>query len=211
RGEVAELKDNINTMIDNLRLNTDRNTEQDWLKTNVARLTGMLQGQRDLATVGEMLLTELVPLVHAHQGVLYQMQGEDTPFLKLLASYGNAYQDGYPAQLAVGEGFIGQCAADKRSILVTKVPPDTVPVGMVPFQALPRSIVVFPIQFEDQVKAVIGLASLDDFAAAHRAFLEQLTASIGIVLNSIEATMQTENLLQQSQQLAAELQAQQKE
>ena len=76
RGEVAELKDNINTMIDNLRLTTDRNTEQDWLKTNLARFTGMLQGQRDLATVGQMLLSELVPLVNAHQGVIYQMDAE---------------------------------------------------------------------------------------------------------------------------------------
>ena len=73
RGEVADLKDNINTMIDNLRLTTDRNTEQDWLKTNLARFTGMLQGQRDLATVGRMLLSELAPLVNAHQGLIYQM------------------------------------------------------------------------------------------------------------------------------------------
>ena len=102
RGEVAELKDNINTMIDNLRLTTDRNTEQDWLKTNLARFTGMLQGQRDLATVGQMLLTELVPLVNAHQGVIYQMDSESTPRLKMLASYADSHEHAYPSVAAAG-------------------------------------------------------------------------------------------------------------
>jgi HAMP domain-containing protein/signal transduction histidine kinase/DNA-binding response OmpR family regulator len=212
RGEVAELKDNINTMIGNLRLTTDRNNEQDWLKTNLARFTGMLQGQRDLVTVGKMLLTELVPLVNAHQGVIYQMDVNAAPTLKILASYGNGPREqGYPARLLPGEGFIGQCAVDMRRILVTNVPPDTVPIGSVHLAVLPRSVVVFPVVFEGQIKAVLGLASLNDFAPAHLAFLEQLTASIGIVLNSIEATMQTEGLLQQSQQLAAELQTQKRE
>jgi CheY-like chemotaxis protein/signal transduction histidine kinase/HAMP domain-containing protein len=210
RGEVAELKDNINTMITNLRLTTDRNTEQDWLKTNLARFTGMLQGQRDLATVGKLLLSELVPLVNAHQGLIYQMDVEAGPLLKRLASYGNA-QQGYPERLEPGQGFVGQCATDKRRILVTEVPSDTVPINTVLFPALPRSLVVFPVVFEGQIKAVLGLASLNEFSATHLTFLEQLTASIGIVLNSIEATMQTESLLKQSQQLTNDLQTQQKE
>jgi HAMP domain-containing protein/CheY-like chemotaxis protein len=211
RGEVAELKDNINTMIDNLRLTTDRNTEQDWLKTNLARFTGMLQGQRDLETVGKMLLSELVPLVNAHQGVIYQMDTEGTPSLKLLATYADDHENGYPARLMPGQSFIGQCAVEKRRILVTNPPPDTVRIGSVLFQAVPRSVVVFPVIFEGQIKAILALASLNEFGQGHLAFLEQLTASIGIVLNSIEATMQTEGLLKQSQQLAKELQTQQKE
>ena len=211
RGEVAELKDNINTMIDNLRLTTDRNTEQDWLKTNLARFTGMLQGQRDLATVGKLLLTELVPLVNAHQGVIYQMDVEAVPMLRMLAGYAETAGHEYPQHLRLGEGFIGQCARDMRRILVSDVPSDTIPVGSVFFHALPRNLVVLPVIFEGQIKAVIGLASLGDFSATHLAFLEQLTASIGILLNSIEATMQTEGLLKQSQQLAGELQTQQKE
>ena len=210
RGEVAELKDNINTMIGNLRLTTDRNTEQDWLKTNLARFTGLLQGQRDLAAVGQLLLTELVPLIDAHQGVIYQMDSE-APRLKMLASYADATDVPYPPVLRLGEGFVGQCARDRRRILVADVPPDTVPIGSVFFQALPRNLVVFPVAFEGQMKAVLGLASLNEFSPTHLAFLEQLTASMGIVVNSIEATMQTEGLLQQSQQLAAELQTQQRE
>ena len=211
RGEVAELKDNINTMIDNLRLTTDRNTEQDWLKTNLARFTGMLQGQRDLTTVGKLLLSELVPLVNAHQGVIYQMDVEPQPMLKLLAGYAETPGHEFPLLLHLGHGFIGQCAKDKRRILVSDIPRDTTPVGSVSFQALPRNVVVLPVSFEGQIKAVISLASLGEFSATHLAFLEQLTASIGILLNSIEATMQTEGLLKQSQQLTNELQTQQKE
>ncbi len=210
-GEVAELKDNINTMIRNLRQTTDSNTEQDWLKTNLARFTGMLQGQRDLVSVGKLILSELAPLVDAHQGLIYQMEAEDKPHLQLLASYANACEGGYPAQLEPGAGFIGQCAVEKRRILINDVPADTVPLGSISISVLPRAVVVFPVLFEDQVKAVLLLASLHPFAPAHLAFLEQLTVSIGIVLNSIEATMQTEGLLKQSQQLAAELQTQQRE
>ena len=211
RGEVAELKDNINTMIDNLRLTTDRNTEQDWLKTNLARFTGMLQGQRDLTSVGRMLLSELAPLVGAQQGVLYQMKTEDSAELVLLSAFADNGRDGHPARMAVGEGLIGQCAADKRRMLITDMPDYAVPIRSGLFQAVPRNIIVLPVLFEDRVKAVIELASLSGFTASHLAFLEQLTASIGIVLNSIEATMQTEGLLKQSQQLAIELQTQQKE
>ncbi|QJR38119.1 hybrid sensor histidine kinase/response regulator [Gemmatimonas groenlandica] len=212
RGEVSELKDNINTMIDNLRLTTERNTEEDWLKTNLARFTGMLQGQRDLSTVGALLLSELVPLVNGQQGVIYQVgTGDDATALSLLASYANAHVDGYPDRLPLGGSFLGQCAQDKRFILVTDIPVETVRIGTVFLDALPKSLVVFPVVFEGEIKAVLGLASLGDFAPAHLSFLEQLTTSIGIVLNSIEATMQTENLLKQSQQLATELQTQQRE
>ena len=214
RGEVAELKDNINTMIDNLRLTTDRNTEQDWLKTNLARFTGMLQGQRDLATVGRMLLSELVPLVNAQQGVIYQTEShaetEELSGLVLLSAFANIH-DGYHREIGVGEGLIGQCAAEKRRMLISDIPGTAVPIRSGLFEAIPRNVIVLPVLFEDRVKAVIELASLSAFTASHLAFLDQLTSSIGIVLNSIEATMQTEALLKQSQQLATELQTQQKE
>jgi len=209
RGEVAELKDNINTMIDNLRLTTDRNTEQDWLKTNLARFTGMLQGQRDLTTVGRRLLSELVPLVNAQQGMIYQMESEES--MVLLAGFAGDGEDGHLRRLKSGEGLVGQCAAEKRRIVISDLPPQTVSIRSSLFEAVPRNVVVLPVLFENHVKAVIELASLSFFTASHLAFLEQLTSSIGIVLNSIEATMQTEGLLKQSQQLAAELQTQQKE
>jgi HAMP domain-containing protein/CheY-like chemotaxis protein/signal transduction histidine kinase len=210
-GEVAELKDNINTMIDNLRLTTDRNTEQDWLKTNLARFTGMLQGQRDLATVGRMLLSELAPLVNAQQGVIYQMETEDSASMVLLSAFADDGESGHLRRLKLGDGLIGQVAAEKRRMLISDLPEKTVPIRSGLFEAVPRNVIVLPVLFEDRVKAVIELASLNAFTASHLAFLEQLTASIGIVLNSIEATMQTEGLLKQSQQLAAELQTQQKE
>ncbi len=210
-GEVAELKDNINTMIDNLRLTTDRNTEQDWLKTNLARFTGMLQGQRDLVTVGRMLLSELAPLVMAQQGVIYRMETEESAGMALLSAFADNEEDGHPRYLRAGEGLVGQCAAEKRRILITDLPERTVPIRSGLFKSVPKNVIVLPVLFEGRVKAVIELASLSSFTTSHLAFLEQLTVSIGIVLNSIEATMQTEALLKQSQQLAAELQAQQTE
>jgi CheY-like chemotaxis protein/HAMP domain-containing protein/signal transduction histidine kinase len=211
RGEVAELKDNINTMIDNLRLTTDRNTEQDWLKTNLAKFTNMLQGQRDLGTVGRLLLSELTPLVNAQLGVIYQVTGEDVPSMHLLSAYADDGVHGHPEHLRPGEGLVGQCAMDKRRILITEMPRHTVPIGSALFKSIPRNVVVLPVLFENQVKAVIELASLSEFTTLQMMFLEQLTTNIGIVLNSIEATMQTEGLLKQSQQLAGELQAQQRE
>jgi CheY-like chemotaxis protein/signal transduction histidine kinase/HAMP domain-containing protein len=209
RGEVAELKDNINTMIGNLRLTTDRNTEQDWLKTNLAKFTNMLQGQRDLATVGRLLLSELTPLVNAQQSVIYQMT-EDGRNLRLLSSYA-ADESGHPSILKLGEGLVGQCAIDKQLMLIKDIPSSVTPIASALFKGSPRNIVVLPVLFENQVKAVIELASLEAFTPLQVTFLEQLTASIGIVLNSIEATMQTEGFLKQSQQLAGELQAQQSE
>ncbi len=211
RGEVAELKDNINTMITNLRLTTDLNTEQDWLKTNLARFTNMLQGQRDLTTVGRLLLTELTPLVNAHMGVIYQVENELSPQLRLLSSFAGDADYPHPQVLQFGEGLVGQCAMDKRQRLVADIPTDTVPIRSALLRVVPKNLVVLPILFENQVKAVIELASLSSFTTSQMTFLEQLTDSIGIVLNSIEATMQTEGLLKQSQQLAGELQAQQRE
>jgi HAMP domain-containing protein/CheY-like chemotaxis protein/signal transduction histidine kinase len=211
RGEVAELKDNINTMIDNLRLTTDRNTEQDWLKTNLARFTNMLQGQRDLQTVGRLLLSELTPLVNAQLGVIYQVESDERPSLRLLSAFADDGATGHPQRVEIGQGLVGQCAADKRRMLITSMPAHAVPIGSALFKVVPQNIVVLPVLFENEVKAVIELASVTTFTTLQMALLEQLTNSIGIVLNSIEATMQTESFLKQSQQLAGELQTQQKE
>ncbi|HEX3764602.1 MAG TPA: HAMP domain-containing protein, partial [Kofleriaceae bacterium] len=217
RGEVAELKDNINTMIDNLRATTDRNQEQDWLKTNLAKFTRMLQGQRDLVTVGRMLLSELAPLVGAQHGTVYQLErpdpgevGEPAPgpqLLRLLAAY--ARDDDQPGWIALGVGLVGQAAAEKQRILLTDVPPDYTRIHSSLGGAAPTSVVVLPVLFEGETMAVIELAALRPFTNTHLAFLDQLTQSIGVVLNTIEATMRTENLLQQSQQLTAELQTRQ--
>ncbi|HEY3493734.1 MAG TPA: HAMP domain-containing protein, partial [Polyangiaceae bacterium] len=216
RGEVAELKDNINTMIDNLRATTDRNQEQDWLKTNLAKFTNMLQGQRDLVTVGRTLLSELTPLVDAQQGTIYQMERGESPelgealepkTLRLLAGY--AQRPDQPETIRLGLGLVGQAAAEKRRILLHDVPPDYTQIHSSLGTAPPRSVLVLPVLFEDETMAVIELAALRPFTNTHLAFLDQLTQSIGVVLNTIEATMRTENLLLQSQQLTTELQTRQ--
>jgi HAMP domain-containing protein/CheY-like chemotaxis protein/signal transduction histidine kinase len=212
RGEVADLKDNINAMIGNLRGTTERNREQDWLKTNLAKFSGMMQGQRDLITLGRMLLSELAPLVNAQQGLIYVVDSElNIPRLRKLAGYADSGQGMESRDIAFGEGLVGQCAAQRELILLRDVPPGAVQIQSGLIKAKPRSVIVLPVLFEDEVKAVIELASLDEFTDSHRAFLEQLTGSIGIVLNTIAATMRTESLLSQSQQLAGELQSQQTE
>ncbi len=174
RGEVAELKDNLNTMIDNLRLTTDRNTEQDWLKTNLARFTNMLQGQRDLATVGRMLLSELAPLVEAQNGVIYRVDQEANPHLRLLAAYADDDEAGHPEHLRMGQGLLGQCAVDGRRMLVTSLPADVVPIRSGLFRATPNNVVVLPVLYEGQVKAVIELGSVGSFTDLQISFLEQL-------------------------------------
>ena len=212
RGEVAELKDNINAMIQNLRATTDQNTEQDWLKTNLAKFTRMLQGQRDLMTVGQMLLSELAPLVSAQYGAIYQMDsGNGDSHLKMLAGYALPLNVNQQARLPLGFGLVGQCAVEKRRILLQEMPDDYVRISSGLGESRPRSLIVLPVIFEGQTKAVVELASLAEFTPTHLTFLSQLTESIGIVLNTIEATMRTEGLLQQSQKLATELQAQQTE
>jgi HAMP domain-containing protein/signal transduction histidine kinase/DNA-binding response OmpR family regulator len=211
RGEVAELKDNLNTMISNLRETTESNREQDWLKTNLAKFTGMLQGQRELNTVGQMLLTELAPLVNAHQGTIYHLTGSDGEMqLRLLSSYAHGGER-LAQTIRLGEGLAGQCALEKKRILLADVPPSFITISSSLGQAQQVSIIVLPVLFEGQTKAVIELASLQHFTTGSLAFLELLTQSIGAVFNTIEATMRTEGLLTQSQQLTVELQSRQSE
>ena len=216
RGEVAYLKDNINQMIRNLKETTEHNTEQDWLKTNLARLTRMLQGQRDVITVSRMLLSELAPLVSSQHAVVYLMQppGQNPNAamrLKLIASYGYQVRKNLSMEWAVGEGAVGQAAFEKQRILITNLPEDYVQIVSGLGQAAPRNIVILPILFEGQVKAVIELASFERFQAIHLNFLDQLVEGLGIVFNSIETASSTEALLQQSQSLAGELKSQQDE
>src|SRR5256884_1233638 len=211
QGELAALKDNINEMILNLKETTRKNTEQDWLKTNVARFTRMVQGQRDLLAVSKLVLSELAPLVEAQQGIFYIMteQQDQEPKLKLLASYAFKERRHLSTEYKLGEGLVGQCALEQERILLTDVPPDYIKITSGLGEAKPLSIVVLPVLFEGQIKAVVELASFHRFSDIHLAFLDQLTESIGIVLNTITATMRTEELLKQSQALAEELQSRQ--
>jgi HAMP domain-containing protein/signal transduction histidine kinase len=212
QGEVAAVKDNINEMIRNLKDTTLRNQEQDWLKTNLTKFTRMLQGQRDLLTVGKLILSELAPVVPAQQGVFYIMDKSGRePELKLLASYACREESGLKTSLKLGESLVGQAALEKQRVLLSDAPSDYVKVSSALGAARPMNIVVLPILFEGEVKAVIELSSLERFNSTHQAFLDQLTESIGIVLHTIEANTRTENLLKQSQSLASELQNRQEE
>ena len=211
-GEMAALKDTINEMISNLKEQTLKNAEQDWLKTNLARFSRMLQGERDLATVSNLIMSELAPLVNAQYGVFYvTKREEDEAKLELVASYGAESPDQLKQEFSLREGLIGQAAADRRPILLKDVPPDFIRIGSGLGHAKPANVNILPALFEDEVKAVIELASFGEFNETHQSFLDQLMESVGIVLNTIAATMRTEGLLKQSQLLTTELQARQTE
>ncbi len=211
-GEVASLKDNINEMIRNLKDTTQKNNEQDWLKTNIARFNRLLQGQRDIRHVSNLILSQLVPLVNAHQALFYltkQQDGEN--ILELVASYAAPNRRRPPPRLKLGDGLIGQCAVEKRSVLLNDAPHDYMRISSGLGEAKPSSVIVLPALFEGEVKAVLELGSFERFSTIHTLFLDQLMESIGIVLNTLAANMQTEALLAQSQLLTGELQSQQEE
>jgi signal transduction histidine kinase/DNA-binding response OmpR family regulator/HAMP domain-containing protein len=212
QGEVAALKDNINEMIGNLKDTTLKNSEQDWLKTNLAKFSRMLQGQKDLLTVARLILSELAPVVNAQHGVFYILKAAEEPAkLALLASYAHERPGAVAEEFYLGEGLVGQCALERQKIMLANVPPDYIRISSGLGHAAPVNIIVLPIVFEGQVKAVLELGSFDHFNPTHHAFLDQLTESIGIVINTIEANMRTEGLLSQSQSLARELQSRQEE
>ncbi|SEB04859.1 HAMP domain-containing protein [Variovorax sp. YR216] len=212
QGEVAALKDTINEMIRNLRDTIRKNTEQDWLKTNLAKFSRMLQGQKDLLTVGQLILSELAPVVGAQQAEFYVLTNVGgTPRLKLFASYASAGQNAHGKEIELGQGLVGQCAVEKSKILLTNIANPAFRIATGLSESAAMDVIVLPIVFEGEVRGVMELASLERFNPSHQAFLDQLTESIGIVINTIAANMRTEDLLTQSQSLAEELQSRQLE
>ena len=212
QGEVLALRGNLNQMIANLRDTTRRNEEQDWLKTNLAKFSGMMQGQKNLEAVSRLIMSELTPLVSAHHGAFFISSTEQgIQELRLRASYAYQVRKSVSNSFRLGEGLVGQAALEKKPILLTNVPGDYVQISSGLGQSTPLNILVIPILFEDDVSAVIELASFQPFSQIHRLFLEQLSGSIGVVLNMIGANMRTVEALNQSQSLAEELQKQSKE
>ncbi|MFN6567552.1 response regulator [Dendronalium sp. ChiSLP03b] len=210
--EIGVLTRTFNEMIVNLRNTTQQNDEQNWLKSNLAEFTQMLQGQRHLESVARLILSNLAPLVGAQQGVFYLMDELDNqPVLKLFSSYAYQERKHLANQFRLGEGLVGQCALEKQRILLTEVPNDYIRISSGLGEALPLKIIVLPVLFETEVKAVIELASFQRFSELHLIFLEQFSKTIGVFLNNIAANLQTQQLLEESQALTEELQLQQEE
>ncbi len=210
QGEVAALKDNINQMIGNLKDTTHKNQEQDWLKTNLARFSSMMQGQRSIVSVAQLIMSELTPLVDAQHGAFYYLDAdeEQEPLLTLIASYGFGGRKSLANSYKVKESLIGQCAYEKKRILLVDVPPDFISVASGMGEAPPRSVVVLPVLFEGEIKAIIELASFRSFVQNHLSFLDQLMDSVGVIINMISSSMRTDELLQQLKKSNAELEAQ---
>ncbi|WP_099068173.1 response regulator [Nostoc linckia] len=210
--EIGVLKRTFNQMIANLRYTTQKNDEQNWLKSNLAEFTQMLQGQRNLESVSRTILSNLAPLVGASAGVFYVMDSiNDEPVLKLLGSYAYQERKNLANQFRLGEGLVGQCALEKQRILLTGVPSDYIRISSGLGEAPPLNIIVLPIIFEDQVNAVIELAAFAPFKDLHLTFLEQLSEILGVFLNNIASQLQTQQLLAESVALTEELQSQQEE
>ncbi|CAM5344181.1 histidine kinase OS=Streptomyces tendae OX=1932 GN=GUR47_36185 PE=4 SV=1 [Streptomyces tendae] len=207
-GEVAELKDNINAMVESLRETTRANQEQDWLKTNLARISGLMQGHRDLPVVAELIMDELVPLVSAQYGAFYLAEdGDSGPELRLVGSYGYPEDTGRPTRIAFGRTLVGQAARSRRTIMVNELPPGYLTISSGLGEVVPAALVLLPIVVEGQVLGVIELASVAPFTQIHQDFLELLMETIGVNVNTIVANARTDELLAESQRLTAELQA----
>jgi signal transduction histidine kinase/HAMP domain-containing protein len=207
RGEVAELKDNINLMVANLRETTRANREQDWLNTNLARLSSLMQGHRDPLEVARLIMSELTPLVSAQYGAFYlAVDGVvgGTAEFERIAAYG-FHRTGM-TRFVLGEGLAGQAALDRTRILVENAPPGYVTVGSGLGSAAAAHLVVLPILFEDQVLGVLELASLHTFSDLHLTFFDRFVPTIGVTINAIMANSRTEVLLTESQRLATQLQ-----
>ena len=204
QGEVAELKNNINAMVQSLRETTRTNEEQAWLNTNLARMSGRLQGHRDLSAVAQLIMNQLTPLVGAQYGAFFFMESDDDHVrLRLIAGYGRSVDS---VVFDLGESLVGQVALAKKAIVVDRTPPDYVQISSGLGAAGPVNLIVLPIVFEDQVLGVIELASFGRFTLVQQDFLEQLMESIGVNSNTIMANARTDALLAESQRLAGELQ-----
>ncbi|WP_300011514.1 HAMP domain-containing protein [Pseudonocardia sp.] len=214
-GEVAELKDTINAMIVTLRDTTTANDDQRWLDSNLARVGGLLQGQRDLRAVCQMIMNEVAPLVGAQVGAFFlahyvdaaDHRGVPEPRWVLTGGYALAVTDP-PVAVRSGEGLVGQAAATGETVLMTDVPRDYLPIRSGVGTTAPRAVVVLPVPFEGESLGVIEFGSMTPFSALHLTFLERLVGTIGVALATIQANRRTEELLAQSQGLATELQDQ---
>ncbi len=220
-GEVAELKDNINTMVRSLRETTEANQQQGWLQTSLARIAGLMQGERDLPVVAELIMNELIPLVGGQQGAFFLADAsEGVTRLELIAGYGlprarveegGAQGGSAPGQILLGEALIGQVAKNRKPIVLEEVPAGYARIASAIGESRPVNVMIVPIVFEDQVLGVIEAGSLWPFTQVHRDFLEQLMEAIGVNVNTMIANSRTDALLEQSQRLTAELQSRQME
>ncbi|MFJ2417749.1 HAMP domain-containing protein [Streptomyces brevispora] len=216
-GEIQALQDNINTMIANLRDTTATNKEQDWLKGNLARISGLMQGRRDLDDVASLIMSELTPVVSAQHGAFFlaMATGETDALgaegdregayeLRMRGSYG--YSAGsMPTSFRPGETLIGTAAEEKRTIQVDNVPPGYLKISSGLGEAPPAHVIVLPVLFEGKVLGVIELASFQPFTHIQRDFLNQLAEMIATSVNTISVNTTTEKLLEQSQELTEQL------
>ncbi|GHF38337.1 histidine kinase [Kitasatospora xanthocidica] len=209
-GEVADLKDNINAMVESLRETTLANQEQDWLKTNLAHFSAAIQGRRDIRAVAEMITDELTPLIGAQYGAFFLAEETaDGPGLALISAYGRPA--GETRRLRPGESLVGQAARTRRTVVVDDLPPGYATLASGSGAADARSLVILPIALEEWLLGVLEFASVHPFTQVHRDFLEQFAEACGVNIGTLLANARTDELLGESRRLTAELQARSEE
>ncbi|MEU1891256.1 HAMP domain-containing protein [Streptomyces pristinaespiralis] len=206
-GEVGDLKDNINAMVESLRATIRANEEQDWLKTNLARISGLMQGTRNLTTLAELIMDEVPPLVRAQYGGFFLAQeGEEGTDLVMIAAYGAPDgRSGRGSRIPLGRSLVGQAARSRRTIEVDDLPPGYATVFSGTGRTDPSHLVVLPVVLEDQLLGVVELAAVQPLTVVHRDFLDQFIESVGVNVSSLIANTRTDELLDRSQRLTAEL------
>ncbi|MFE5486278.1 HAMP domain-containing protein [Streptomyces sp. NPDC056527] len=212
-GEVGELRDNINAMVESLRATTRANEDQDWLKTNIARIAALMQGTRTLTDIAELIMTEVPPLVSAQYGAFFlarhDVRGTE---LVVTASYGAPEEPASPPRrFRLGQSLVGQAAHDRRTVVVERLPVGYATVSSAAGSGEPAMLIILPIVVEDQVLGAVELASLQPFTAIHRDFLDQFVDTAGAVVSSLVANLRTDELLAQSQRLTDELRSRSQE
>ncbi|MFF8510551.1 HAMP domain-containing protein [Streptomyces sp. NPDC015492] len=212
-GEVGDLRDNINAMVESLRATTRANEEQHWLQTTLARITGLLQGTRSLPQIAELIMAEVPPLVGAQYGAFFlATEEEGSVVLAMTAAYGSPDAPGSePRRFHLGQSLVGQAARDRRALLIEDVPAGYATIASGSGSGDPRALIVLPIVVEEQVLGAVELASLHAFTGPRREFLDRFVDSAGAVLGSLVANLRTDELLGQSRQLADELRSRSKE
>jgi len=186
--------------------------EQDWLKSSFAQISEKTQGTRALEELGSVLLNELIPCLNAHIGVLYVKQDlekcQDTTVdtvLSLIASYAYIKHNTLSTSYRLGEGLVGQCALEKKPMLLLQPPEDRLRIDTGLGEIKPTNIILLPVLFEGQLIGVLEVASLHNLTELQQELLQQITDHLGILINTIVGRQRTEYLLQRSQLQAQEL------
>lgn len=208
-GAVANSFDMMTARVEALNLEQEASS---WVKKNLNNLGNLLQGQREFKVAGKVILDNLAPLVEAKQAALYRVDHENNePRLVFVSGFACEQGNGIPDTIRFGEGSVGQCARDLKTVRMQGVNKESFKIKTALTESSPADVFILPLQFENEIRGVLEIASEKSFSESQANLLQEFSDLLGIVLNSIEAAHVTERLLDESRQLNEELRLQQEE